>query len=368
MASVTDVVPGLPALRGRRVLLTGHTGFKGTWLALWLARLGASVTGFALPPRTTPNAFDAAGVAGVVERSVEGDVRDRRHVAAVVADARPDLVLHLAAQSLVPAAAVAPVETFEVNVLGTAHVLEAVREAGRPCAVVVVTSDKCYEDVDQVRGYRESDPLGGSEPYAASKAGAELVVAAYRRSYFPPGGGSGVLLASARAGNVVGGGDWAEDRLVPDAVRALVSRDVLHLRNPAQVRPWQHVLEPLAGYLALAGRLLAGDASVAGPWNFGPTPGQETTVEALVEELFAAWGAGRWQADGGLPTRETHQLRLAIDKAVAELHWRPRWDRDELVRRTVVWYRRYHEGDGDAYAACLDDITAYESAMGGALG
>jgi CDP-glucose 4,6-dehydratase len=357
-------VTDLTGLAGRRVLLTGHTGFKGAWMALWLSKLGASVTGLALPPTTSPNAFDAAGVAGVVARSVEGDIRDRAAVAAVVAEARPELVLHMAAQSLVPAAAVAPVETFEVNVLGTANVLEAVRDAGRPCAVVVVTSDKCYEDRDQVWGYRESDPLGGSEPYAASKAGAELVVAAYRRSYFPPGGGSGVLLASARAGNVVGGGDWAPWRLVPDAVRALVAGDVLRLRNPGQVRPWQHVLEPLAGYLVLSTRLLAGDASAAGPWNFGPAPGQEAPVARLVDELFTAWGAGRWQQDVGLATPETRQLRLAVDKAVAELGWLPRWDRGELVRRTVAWYRRYHEGDGDARAACTDDINAYEVAMG----
>jgi CDP-glucose 4,6-dehydratase len=354
---------------GRRVLLTGHTGFKGAWLALWLSRLGATVTGFALPPTTSPNAFEAAGVGGAVARSVEGDVRDRAAVAAAVAEARPELVLHLAAQSLVPAAAVAPVETFEVNVIGTANVLEAVRDAGRPCAVVVVTSDKCYEDADQVWGYREPDPLGGSEPYAASKAGAELVVAAYRRSYFPPGGGSGVLVASARAGNVVGGGDWAPWRLVPDAVRALVAGEVLRLRNPGQVRPWQHVLEPLAGYLTLAGRLLEGDATAAGPWNFGPAPGQEAPVATLVDELFAAWGAGRWQQDTRLPTPETRQLRLAVDKAVAELGWLPRWDRGELVRRTVAWYRRYHEGDGDARAACMDDIAAYETVlMGGPPG
>jgi CDP-glucose 4,6-dehydratase len=366
---VPEPVPAFAApLRGRRVLLTGHTGFKGAWLALWLSRLGASVTGFALPPATSPNVFQAARVEGGVERSVEGDLRDRAHVEAVVREARPELVLHLAAQSLVPAAAVAPVETFEVNVLGTAHVLEAVRVLGRPCAVVVVTSDKCYEDRDQVWGYRESDALGGSEPYAASKAGAELVVAAYQRSYFAPGGASGVLVASARAGNVLGGGDWAPQRLVPDAIRALVAGEVLRLRNPGQVRPWQHVLEPLAGYLLLAARLLEGDATVVGPWNFGPVPGEEAAVTTLVDEVFAAWGDGRWTADAGLPTPETAQLRLAVDKAVAELGWRPAWPRREVVRRTVAWYRRYHRGDGDARAACLDDITAYEAAMGGLPG
>ncbi len=366
---MTDPAPSpLAPLAGRRVLLTGHTGFKGSWLALWLDRLGASVTGYSLPPATVPSAFEAAGVAGVLERSVEGDLRDRTHLAAVVRETAPDLVLHLAAQALVPAAAVGPVETFEVNVVGTANVLEAVRVAARPCAVVVVTSDKCYEDRDQVWGYREADPLGGSEPYAASKAGAELVVAAYRRSYFPAGGGSGVLLASARAGNVVGGGDWAPQRLVPDAVRALVAGEVLRLRNPGQVRPWQHVLEPLAGYLTVAGRLLHGDEAAADAWNFGPAAGDDAPVATLVGELFDEWGAGRWTAEGALATPETGRLRLAIDKAVAELGWVPRWDRREMVRRTVAWYRRYHEGDGDARTACLDDIAAYEAAMGGAPG
>lgn len=353
----------LDAFAGRRVLVTGHTGFKGAWLSLWLARLGASVTGYALAPPTTPSCFDAARVADVLAGSVEGDVRDGDRLRAVVEDARPELVLHLAAQSLVTTASGAPVETFATNVLGTAHLLEAVRLAGRPCAVVVVTSDKCYEDRDQVWGYREDDRLGGSEPYAASKAGAELVAAAYRRSYFPAGSGSEVLVGTARAGNVVGGGDWSPDRLVPDAVRALVDGTPLKLRNPWQVRPWQHVLEPLAGYLAVAARLLAGDATAAGPWNFGPAPGDDAAVATLVEELHAEWGGGSWEAGETLPTPETGRLRLAIDKAAAELAWLPRWDRRQMVQRTVRWYRRYHEGDGDARAACLEDITAYEGGV-----
>lgn len=357
----------LQALAGRRVLVTGHTGFKGAWACLWLARIGATVTGYSWPPATTPSAYAATGVAAELDASIEGDVRDGARLRDVVADVQPDLVLHLAAQALVPAAALAPVETFEINVLGTAHLLEAVRVAGRPCGVVVVTSDKCYEDVDQVWGYREGDHLGGAEPYAASKAGAELVAAAYRRSYFPPErhGDHGVLLATARAGNVVGGGDWSTDRLVPDAVRALQADGPLLLRNPHQVRPWQHVLEPLSGYFTLAVRLLEGDPAAAGPWNFGPAPGDEAPVATLVEELLAAWGRGSWAPTGSLPTPETRRLRLAIDKAVADLGWVPRWDRAEMVRRTVRWYRRYHEGDGDARAACLEDIAAYEAAMGG---
>ncbi|MDQ3147240.1 MAG: CDP-glucose 4,6-dehydratase [Actinomycetota bacterium] len=355
------------AFGGRTVLLTGHTGFKGAWLALWLTRLGASVVGFARPPATAPSLFDEAAVAEVLSAHHLGDVRDAEPLAEVVRVTQPDAVLHLAAQPLVLASYERPVETIATNVVGTANVLEAVRRARRSCAVVVVTSDKCYENLDQVWGYREVDRLGGGDPYSASKAAAELVTAAFRRSFFPPATAAehGVLVASARSGNVIGGGDWSPDRLVPDAIRAVESRTVLGVRNPHQVRPWQHVLEPLFGYLLLTARLLAGDVSCCGPWNFGPRPGDEASVHVLVEEVLRAYGAGEW-ADTGEGTRrpEARQLRLAIDRAIADLGWAPRWDRREAVRRTVAWYRARADGF-DPRVACLDDIAGYEAALAG---
>lgn len=355
-------VPFADAFRGGTVLVTGHTGFKGSWLCLWLDRLGAQVTGYALAPSTKPNNFEVSDVAAALTAHHEGDVRDLERVAHVVEAARPDVVLHLAAQPLVRTGLAEPHETFATNVMGTATVLEAVRRAQRPCAVVVVTSDKCYENVDQVWGYREIDPMGGDDPYSASKGAAELVTAAYRRSFFS--GDSGVLVASARAGNVIGGGDWSADRIVPDTVRALTRDEPLAVRSPSSVRPWQHVLEPLCGYLTLAARLLDGDAGACAAWNFGPTPGSEVPVSVLVERFLVEWGGGRWEDHSATETvREAGQLRLTIDKAAVGLGWRPRWGFEETVRRTARWYRRHEEGDGPVRQACLDDIAAYEEAQ-----
>jgi CDP-glucose 4,6-dehydratase len=349
---------------GRRVLLTGHTGFKGSWLALWLDRLGASVTGLALAPPTDPSNFVVSNVAEALTAHHEIDVRDTDEVCRVLADTAPEVVFHLAAQSLVRESYRAPLETFDVNVMGTATVCEAVRATGRPGVVVVVTSDKCYENLEQGRAFREDDPMGGKDPYSASKGATELVVASYRSSFFDPArlDEHGVKLASARAGNAIGGGDWTPDGIVPDTVRALAAGQPVQVRNPAAIRPWQHLLEPLSGYLTLAARLLAdgGDRFCTG-WNFGPAPRDEATVRDLEERFLCAWGHGTWIdcSDPGQPA-EAKVLRLAIGRARRELGWHPRWSLTEAIERTVRWYRRYYDkGNADMGNACLDDIAAY---------
>ncbi len=357
------------AYAGRRVLVTGHTGFKGGWLTLWLADLGAEVTGYALPPDTTPALF---GEVGLERRchSLIGDVRDARRLAEVVADLRPEVIFHLAAQPLVRRSYQEPVETIATNVLGTAHLLDAVRRAARPCAVVVVTSDKCYENREWPYGYREDEPLGGHDVYSMSKGAAELVTSSYRRSFFPPArlGEHGVAVASARAGNVIGGGDWARDRIVPDAISALMAGRPIPVRNPDAVRPWQHVLEPLGGYLLLGARLLGGGATVEGraaacePWNFGPRAEDARTVREVAEGLIAGWGSGSWE-DRRDPaaSHEAGLLRLSIEKAQARLGWAPRWGFGETVRRTIDWYRAWQEGArGEPLAGiCMRQIREY---------
>ncbi len=352
--------------RGRSVLVTGHTGFKGSWLSVWLSELGARVFGYALPPPTSPSNFAASRVRETLAGHHEGDIRDAGAVRAALDEARPDVVLHLAAQALVRPSYAAPRETFDVNVIGTACLLDAVRELGRPCAVVVVTSDKCYENREQVWGYREGDPVGGFDPYSASKGAVELLAAAYRRSFFHPDrvGQHHVKLATARAGNVIGGGDWGQDRIVTDIVRWLGRGESVPVRNPGAVRPWQHVLEPLSGYLRLAAAMLGSDdPKWCGAWNFGPRPDDETTVRALVERFCAVWGNGRWH-DASRPDQphEAGVLRLSIDKAVAELGWRPRWSLDEAVGHTAAWYRDfYREPTRSTFDACRQDIRDYEA-------
>ncbi len=358
-------LPWTDAFRGRRVLITGHTGFKGSWLTLWLHRLGAQVTGYALPPPTPVNNFELSQVRELLAAHHEGDVRDPARLREVVARTEPEVVFHLAAQPIVRTSYEGPVDTFATNVMGTVHLLEAVRAAGRPCIVVSITSDKCYEVTEQVWGYRECDPMGGHDPYSASKGAAELVVSAYRRSYFPPRAlqDHGVKLASARAGNVIGGGDWAPYRLVPDLVRALQQRQPVEVRFPRAVRPWQHVLEPLSGYLTLAARLLESDQPRwCTGWNFGPQPGDDLPVAELIDRFFAAWGAGEWvdASDPDVP-HEAAVLRLSIDKAVAELGWRPAWDVAQSVARAAGWFRRWLDGAA-MREVCLEDIAAYEDA------
>jgi CDP-glucose 4,6-dehydratase len=352
-----------PALRGKRVFLTGHTGFKGSWLALWLRRLGADVYGYSLPPPTTPSNYALSNVRERLAGETLGDIRDRGLLGQTMAAFRPDVVFHLAAQPLVRDSYAAPFETFEVNVMGTASVLDAVRGLGRPCAVVCITTDKCYENREQVWGYRECDPMGGHDPYSASKGAAEILIASYRRSFFHPDrlAEHGVQVASARAGNVIGGGDWARDRIVTDMVAALLEGRPVPVRNPHAVRPWQHVLEPLSGYLTLASAMLenAGAPWCEG-WNFGPVSGTELPVGGLVDAFVKAWGQGEWldQSAPGQP-HEASILRLSIEKAGWKLGWRPRWTCEEMVGRTARWYRSVLCDEADARAACESDIVAY---------
>jgi len=368
---MTDTVA--TAFSGRSVLVTGHTGFKGAWLALWLHKLGARVTGYALPPETSPALFEVARVEELLVRHVVGDIRDRSAVATAVRKADPDIVLHLAARTVVREGYCRPAEHFSVNVDGTTSVLDAVRTLERPCAVVVVTSDKCYLNDEVGRPFTENDPLGGHDPYSASKAAQELVTQSYRLSFFDPSAQAAAglpvaRLASGRAGNVIGGGDWTLDGLVADLARARARREATVLRSPAAVRPWQHVLEPLSGYLTLAARLADPDGSAVGSaYNFGPDLTDDATVEQLVSRLLAAWGpmpdgsvASGWRSEPAAhPAHEAGVLRLAIDRARAELGWQPRWRLEETLQRTARWYRAVESDIAAAREECLADIRAY---------
>lgn len=350
------------AFSGRKVFVTGHTGFKGAWLTSWLLKLGAEVTGYALRPATDPSLFDALGLDGHV-RHIVADVRDRDRLTGEVAAARPWVVFHLAAQPLVRFGYVAPHETFETNVMGTVDVLEAARACDSVKAVVVVTSDKCYDNAETGRAFREADPVGGRDPYSASKGCAELVTAAYRASFFAADGAAAV--ASVRAGNVVGGGDWAPDRIIPDCVRALVAGAPVVVRAPDAVRPWQHVLEPLAGYLWLAGRLVHDGTSFAGAWNFGPARGDAArSVRWVVERFLGEWGSGSWTTPEQEAARphEAHLLGLDSSKANQRLGWVPVWDAATAVRQTAAWYREYYERTGAARELVEDQLRAYEAA------
>lgn len=352
------------AFAGKRVLVTGHTGFKGSWLSIWLSRLGADVYGFALAPPTVPAMFDLCKIGDIVDHVV-GDIREHEAIARRVADVQPDIVFHLAAQPLVRLSYEAPLDTLSSNVMGTASVLEAVRAWGGGCSVVVVSSDKCYENREWVWGYRESDPMGGRDPYSMSKGATELVVAAWRRSYFA--GGSGVRLASARAGNVIGGGDWARDRVMTDLVAALTNGPPLELRNPAATRPWQHVLEPLGGYLLLGARLLGedGDDYCSG-WNFGPAMSEIRTVADLIACCSAAWGASEsWAKATGFHPPEAGMLALNCDKAANRLGWFPTWSLERMAKETMDWYRAWAEGADDLYQLTLGQIRAFEQDAGG---
>ncbi len=352
------------AYAGKRVLVTGHTGFKGSWLSLWLRELGATVTGFALPPETKPCLFEAARV-GEGMRHLEGDVREVPALRAALAEAEPDVVFHLAAQALVRRSYDDPITTLQTNVLGTANLLEALRLERRPCAAVMVTSDKCYENRGWSYGYREDDPMGGHDVYSMSKGAAELVIASWRRSFFAPESFAShrIAVASARAGNVIGGGDWCLDRIVPDCVRALVAGEAVPVRNPRSVRPWQHVLEPLGGYLLLGARLLAGQTDLCAPWNFGPRLEDAQPTQRLVELFIERWGEGRWE-DRHDP-RQPHEarfLRLSIEKAQALLGWLPRWNLHKAVEETADWYRGYYR-DPPAQGMrelCVQQIRSYE--------
>ena len=342
--------------RGKRVLLTGHTGFKGGWLALWLQRLGAQVTGIALPPNTAPDLFELARVADGLN-SHFCDIRDAAALAAIVHAARPEIVFHLAAQPLVRASYREPVATFAINVMGTAHLLEALRGFDGVRVAVMVTTDKVYRNNEWLYPYREDDPLGGHDPYSASKAASEIVISSYRDAFLVS---RGVALASARAGNVIGGGDWSEDRLIPDAVRAWQTDRSLEIRRPLAVRPWQHVLEPLAGYLGLA-QTLWQKPELAGAYNFGPRTDEAATVRQVVELARATYGKGEVTYGKSVEgPHETGWLALEVAKARVTLGIKPKWALTESVNRTMTWYRAQHAG-ADARNLCVAEIAAYEA-------
>ena len=342
--------------RGKRVLLTGHTGFKGGWLALWLQRLGADVTGIALAPSTTPSLFDLARVAGGMN-SHFCDIRDAAALAALLRAARPDLVFHLAAQPLVRASYREPLATFATNVMGTAHLLDALRGLDGVRVAVMVTTDKVYRNNEWYYPYREHDTLGGHDPYSASKSASEIVIASYRDAFLSA---QGVAVASARAGNVIGGGDWSEDRLIPDAVRAWQAGQPLVIRSPGAIRPWQHVLDPLAGYLTLAQKLFE-EAKLAGAYNFGPQTDEAATVRDVVELACTAYGSGVISYKNSIKDpHEAGWLALEVAKARVALGVASHWTLTEAVNRTMAWYRAQREG-ADARALCETEIAAYEA-------
>ncbi len=342
--------------QGKRVLLTGHTGFKGSWLSLWLQSLGAEVTGYSLAAPTTPALFDVAHVAQGLREHIVGDVRDLEAVQAAFARVKPEIVIHMAAQPLVRLSYVEPVQTYATNVMGTVHVLEAARHAGTVKAVVSVTTDKCYENREWAWGYREDEAMGGHDPYSNSKGCAELVTSAYRKSFMQ---NTGIALASARAGNVIGGGDWAADRLLPDILRALEQQQPVEIRNPHAIRPWQHVLEPLSGYLLLAQSLYEQGQLNAEGWNFGPRDEDARPVQWIVERMCAAWGdAARWQLQPGEHPHEAHYLKLDISKARSRLQWTPRWPLEQALARIIEWHQAWR-GGADMRALCLQQISEY---------
>jgi len=348
--------------KGRKVFLTGHTGFKGSWLSLWLNALGADVTGYALDPPTEPSLFEQAKVAGDV-RSICSDIRDFPQLKSAIAECHPEVVIHMAAQSVVRQGYDNPIETYSSNVMGTVNLLEALRQLDQPCVVVNVTSDKCYENREWAWGYRENDPMGGHDPYSNSKACAELVTAAFRDSFFQKenSGRSRIAVASARAGNVVGGGDWTSDQLIPDLMRAFLSGRPCLIRNPAAIRPWQFVLEPLRGYLVLAERLAEDPERFASAWNFGPVETDARPVSWIADELVRTWGNNAsWSQDAGMHPREANYLKLDISKTRACLDWNPLLPLSPALDWIVEWYHAFQAGN-DLRSLTLMQIERYEA-------
>jgi len=348
---------------GKKVLVTGHTGFKGSWLSLWLAELGAEVHGYALAPDTEPNLFETAKVESSLTSHRIADIRDYAALKAALTEIRPDIVLHLAAQPLVRLSYREPRETYETNVMGTVNLLDAIRSVDSVRVCQIITSDKCYENHEWVYAYRENDAMGGFDPYSNSKGCAELVVSSYRQSFFHPDriGEHGVSVASSRAGNVVGGGDWAEDRIIPDCIRALSAGNAIEIRNPFAIRPWQHVLEPLSGYLWLAAMQWLYPGRFEGGWNFGPTGAGNVDVRHIVEMAIESWGSGSWHAPQVKHDQlhEANYLKLDITKANSLLSWRPAGSVPEAIAESVGWYRAFHDGAGDMHAFTLKQIEAY---------
>jgi len=349
--------------RSKRVLITGHTGFKGSWLCLWLKSLGAEVTGYALAPPTVPSLFELARIGELVDSRI-ADIRDAGTLSAIMREVKPEIVIHMAAQPLVRESYRSPAETYTVNVIGTVNLFEAIRQTHSVRAVVNVTTDKCYENREWVWGYREQEPLGGYDPYSSSKACSELVTQAYRSSFFNQKEYHvhGVALASARAGNVIGGGDWAEDRLIPDCIRAMLKGETVRVRNPRAIRPWQHVLEPLSGYLALAERLYRDGLEWAEAWNFGPRDADARPVEWIIQRMCSQWNGGaRYEIDTGRHPHEAHYLKLDCSKAQAKLGWQPRWGLDTALASIIDWTMTYRDG-GDVREECLRQVEAFTRA------
>ena len=367
-----ELVTSASFWKGRRVFLTGHTGFKGGWLALWLARVGAEVRGYSLDPGTQPSFFDAAQVASVVE-DIRGDIRDASALESSIREFAPEVIFHLAAQALVRTSYESPIETYSINVMGTAHLFDAVRRTPSVRAVVCITTDKCYENKEWLWPYRETDPLGGYDPYSSSKACAELVAASFRQSYFHPAklAEHGVAIATARAGNVIGGGDWSNDRLIPDIVRGFLAGEPVRIRNPHSIRPWQHVLEPLHGYIRLAEKLLTGSAEsrseFATAYNFGPMQDDARTVSWIADRMASLWGDGSsYSFEDYSGPHEAHYLKLDISRATHHLQWTPQLRLDAALSWLVDWYREWQGSanpGSDMRDFTLYQISAYEELL-----
>ncbi|MDQ6990580.1 MAG: CDP-glucose 4,6-dehydratase [Mariprofundaceae bacterium] len=345
--------------QGKKVFLTGHTGFKGSWLSLWLNSLGAEVKGYALVPATSPSLFQEAHIADLMESEI-GDIRNLEQLRSSMTDFNPDILIHMAAQPLVRLSYKEPVETYETNVMGTVKVLEAARSCKNLKSIVSVTTDKCYENKEWIWGYRENEAMGGYDPYSSSKGCAELVTSAYRRSFMQE---EGIGLASARAGNVIGGGDWADDRLIPDILSAFEKGDPVIIRNPKSTRPWQHVLEPLSGYLLLAQRLYESPETYAEGWNFGPHDDDAKPVDWILDQMVTQWGSGAsWQLDEGSHPHEAGFLKLDISKAKARLEWKPTWHLEQTLERIVHWHQAWLDKQ-DMQSECLKEINQYMQDM-----
>jgi CDP-glucose 4,6-dehydratase len=346
---------------GKTVLVTGHTGFKGSWLSLWLKELGANVIGYSLEPPTDPNIYEAINLDDKMAR-IAGDVRSEKHLKLVFEIEKPDFVFHLAAQPILRRSYKEPKLTYETNIMGTVNLLEAVRATESVRACIIVTSDKCYENREWLYGYRETDPMGGYDPYSSSKGCAELVTAAYIDSFFNPntyGTTHTVALSSVRAGNVIGGGDWGEDRLVPDCIRALSQQKPIHIRNLQAMRPWQYILEPLSGYLLLAGLMYEEGAKYSGGWNFGPNDENVITVEGVVKHVCKYWDNGAYITDSSNQPHEVALLKLDTSKARALLNWKSLYNINEAVKRTVNWYLGFYAGMSDMHDYTLEEIRTY---------
>lgn len=359
---------------GKKVFLTGHTGFKGSWLSFWLLQMGSEVKGLSLAPNTRPALFEQLGLSSHLSHHI-GDIRDGELVSRLIKDWQPDVIFHLAAQPLVRRSYIESVETWNINVMGTIHVLEALKTLTNPCASVFITTDKCYENREWVYGYRENDPLGGYDPYSSSKAGAELAIASWRNSFFKTSQ-TPVGIASVRAGNVIGGGDWAEDRIVPDAIRSLMAKEAIPVRNPQATRPWQHVLEPLGGYLTLAEQMYeqlktpnwAQDAKkLYSAFNFGPSLASNRSVKELVECILSHWPGDWLDQSDPKAVHEAKLLNLVTDKAFHTLNWQPVWNFEQTIKETVIWYDKTHQISGEDYtqfqALTQQQIERYQMAQ-----